>query len=102
METDKKTRGKVIVVRTPKCRKSDVIIRFLQKHNIPHEVYILGRDRQAESLARKFRILASPGIIVGGQILNPYHLIENCQVKEPEKTKEKIQSLLATPVQEER
>lgn len=82
------------ILRTTKCRKSDVIINFLKNENIPHTVLYLDRNEEAAQLAKKHNILASPGILVNGQSLNPYHLIERCQVKDPEKTKEELQQLL--------
>jgi len=84
----------ILILRTRKCRKSDVIINFLKNENIPHTVRYLDNDAEARQLAEKHNILASPGIIVNNQSVNPYHLVERCQVKEPEKTKKMFQQLL--------
>lgn len=84
----------ILILRTYKCRKSDIIINFLKEENIPHIVRYLDRDEEAQRIAKKFKIMASPGIIVNNQSVNPYHLVEKCRVKEPEKTKRMFQQLL--------
>ena len=81
----------VLVLRTRKCRKSDVFLRFLQESNLPFEVKYLETDNEAQALARQFRIKSSPGIIINGRLFStPYQLIENCRVKEPYKVKQAI------------
>ena len=87
--------NKVLILRTKRCRKSDVVIRFLEEENIPFEVKYLETDPEAQRLAKEFGIQSSPGIIVNGQLLfNPYQLIEKCRIKEPDKAKQRIQELL--------
>ncbi len=77
--------SEILILRTERCRKSDVMIRFLKEHNLPHKVKYLEKDPEARELAQKYRILSSPGILAGQTLFNPYEWIENCQVKEPEK-----------------
>ncbi len=94
---DMPTKGanKVTIVRNRKCRKSDVIVRFLEEDKIPFEVHYLGEEKIANELARKYGILASPGIIIGKKTVNPYELIEYCRVKNPEATREHFDKLIA-------
>ena len=75
--------SEILILRTERCRKSDVIIRFLEKQNIPHKIKYLEKDADAQRLAKRYRILSSPGILAGGRLFNPYEWIENCQVKNP-------------------
>ncbi len=79
--------NKIIIVRTKKCRKSDVMLRFLRENNIPHEVKFVETDPEAKRLWGKFNLKASPGIIIGEKTFNPYELVKNCRVQQPEKTK---------------
>ncbi len=92
MDTEKG--GRVIVLRTRRCRKSDVVLRFLNEHHIPHTVKYLETDKEAQQLAEKYNIMSSPGIIISGKTFNAYELVEHCQVKDPENTREKFINLL--------
>ncbi len=85
---------KVTLLRTRQCRKSDVVLRFLRENNIPHEILYMETDPQAQRLAKKFNIMASPGIIIGDKALNPYELVARCQVKKPEETRALFRKLL--------
>ena len=85
---------KVLILRTLRCRKSDVMIRFLEENKIPHIVKYVEEDKEAGELFKKHKLKASPGIIVSGHLFNPYKLIENCKVKNPHETKERFMKLL--------
>jgi len=84
----------IIILRTRQCRKSNLIIKFLEAENIPHVVKSLESDPEAQRLAKKFNILSSPGIIVNGQVVNPYQMIENCQIKDQAKARKLLEDLL--------
>ena len=84
----------IIILRTRQCRRSDLIIKFLQAENIPHVVKSLENDPEAQRLAQKFDLRSSPGIIVNGQMVNPYQLLENCQIKDRVKAKRLLEDLL--------
>ena len=84
----------IIILRTRRCRKSDLIIQFLETEQVPHVVKSLETDAEAQRLARELNILSSPGIIVNGQVVNPYQMIENCQIKDREKAKELLKNLM--------
>ncbi|OPX32875.1 hypothetical protein B1H10_06840 [candidate division KSB1 bacterium 4484_188] len=86
---------KVLILRSNKCRKSDAIVNFLEREQIPHRVKILDKDPEAQNLAQEFHIQASPGIIINNQSVNPYNLVERCQVKDRENTKRLFRRLLA-------
>lgn len=86
--------NKVLIIRTRRCRKSDVVIRFLKENNIPHTVKYVEDDKEAQKLTAKYNLKSSPGIIVNGEILNPYKLVERCKVKMPRETREKFLKLL--------
>ncbi|NOZ62316.1 MAG: glutaredoxin [Calditrichaeota bacterium] len=93
-EMAKKSNKPILILRTRNCRKSNLVIRFLQNNNIPHEVKSLETDPEAQQIAKKLNILSSPGIVVNGQVVNPYELIENCQIKNPAGTKQFLEELL--------
>lgn len=84
----------IIILRTRRCRKSDLIIKFLETEQIPHVVKPLETDVEAQRIAKELNILSSPGIIVNGQVVNPYQLLENCQIKDREKTKAMLENLI--------
>jgi glutaredoxin len=84
----------IIILRTRQCRRSDLIIKFLQAEKIPHVVKSLETDPEAQRLAQKFDLRSSPGIIVNGQVVNPYQMIENCQIKDRVKARQLLEDLL--------
>lgn len=84
----------IIILRTRRCRRSDLVIKFLQAEQIPFMVKSLEDDPEAQRLAQKFDIRSSPGIIVNGQVVNPYQMIENCQIKDRAKAKQLLEDLL--------
>ena len=86
---------KITIVRNRKCRKSDAIVRFLEQEKIPFELFYLGEEMIADDLARKYGILTSPGIIIGGKTVNPYDLVEHCKVKDPDSTKKLFWKLIS-------
>ena len=85
---------RIVIIRNRKCRKSDVVVRFLGQQQMSFEVFYLGEDKEADELAKKYGILASPGIIVNGVAVNPYQLVEQCKVKDAEGTKKMFLQLL--------
>ncbi len=86
--------NKVLILRTKRCRKSDVVVRFLKENNIPHIIKYVEDDEEAQRLYKKYNLKASPGIIINGELFNPYSLVENCKVKNPEATKAEFLKLL--------
>lgn len=84
----------ITILRTRQCRRSDLIIKFLQAEKIPHTVKSLEDDPEAQRLAQQFDIRSSPGIIVNGQVVNPYQMIENCQITDREKARKLLTNLL--------
>ncbi len=85
----------VTIIRNRKCRKSDIVVRFLEKEKIPFRAFYLGEDRIADELARKYSILSSPGIIIGKKTINPYELVAQCKVKDPDSAKKLFERLLS-------
>ncbi len=84
----------VLIVRNRRCRKSDVVVRFLEQEGIPHRVLYLGENAEADALAQQYNLKASPGIIVNGESVNPYHLVEKCRIKDTENAKKRLRQLL--------
>jgi arsenate reductase-like glutaredoxin family protein len=87
----------VTIIRNRKCRKSDIVVRFLEKEKIPFKAFYLGEDKIADELAKKYSILSSPGIIIGKKTINPYDLLAHCKVKDPDLTKKLVLKLLSNP-----
>ena len=85
----------VTIIRNRKCRKSDIVVRFLEKEKIPFKAFYLGEDRIADELAQKNNILSSPGIIIGRKTINPYELIAQCNVKDPASAKKLFERFLS-------
>lgn len=86
--------SEVLILRTRRCRKSDAVIRFLEKENIPHRVLPLEEDSQAQELARQWNLKSSPGIIVGNRQIFAADILENCRIKNREQTKQMFLKML--------
>ena len=76
----------IILIRSHKCRKSDLVERFLKETELPYTVKFLD-DPGVKEIVEQFGIKASPGIIVGNRSLNPYEIIKGCKIPEPEQLK---------------
>ena len=88
------TDHRIVILRNRKCRKSDVVVRFLGQEQMSFEVLYLGEKTEADELAKQYGILASPGIILNGTSVNPYELVERCKLKDPEGTRALFLKLL--------
>ena len=86
--------NKVLILRTTHCRKSDVMIRFLEENNIPFEVKFVDKDNSAAKLAKEYNFKASPVIIVKEKTYNPYEIINNCKVQNAKELKNEIMNEL--------
>ena len=95
MKVDKymSVKHQILLIRSHKCRKSDIIERFLKNAGLPYSVKYLD-DPDVKKLIEKFGIKASPGIIIGRQSINPYDVIEKCTIKNPEQLERHLRELL--------
>ena len=65
------------------CRRSKKVMAYLQEHDIPFKTIAL-ESPQGEALMERHQFLASPGILVDGDSINPYDILiqEKCQIDE--------------------
>lgn len=65
------------------CRRSQKVMEYLQKRNIPFRRIDLGSS-EGQALAARYDLRASPGILVDGASLNPFDLLvqPECRVDE--------------------
>ena len=72
------------------CRRSRRILEYLQTNHIPYERVELDSP-EGEKLMAKYHFLASPGILIDGERINPYDVLIQpaCKVNE-----EKFKQLL--------
>ena len=73
------SKHQILLIRSPKCRKSNIVEHFLKNANSPYSVKYLD-DPSVKGLVEKFQIKASPGIIIGEQSINPYDIIDKCKI----------------------
>ena len=67
----------IIIVRTPVCRRSDLIMKILDDNNIPYTVKYLNTE-EGRTLKKKYGIKASPGIIVDNKFVNVVSNMDKC------------------------
>lgn len=70
----------IIILPAPNCRRSKKILDFLDKESIPYKRIDLLSPRGQE-LTQQYNFLASPGILVNGENLNPYDILEQKQCR---------------------
>ena len=65
------------------CRRSRKIIAYLEQHGIPFARIDL-ESAEGQALATQYDLRASPGILVDGELINPFDLLiqPQCVVKE--------------------
>lgn len=69
----------ITLVRGMRCRRSDLIVRFLQDQGIPFRL-VQAESEEGRALIAKHDLRASPGILVGGRSVNPFDLIHDCHI----------------------
>jgi len=94
MKSIQPNQNEIIILCTRKCRKSNLVIKFLEDEQIPHIVKSLETDEDAQRLASELNILSSPGIIVNGKLVYPQQLIEDCQIQDQAKKKKLLENLM--------
>ena len=65
------------------CRRSRKIIAYLEQHEIPFTRIDL-ESAQGQALATQYDLRSSPGILVDGELINPFDLLiqPQCLVNE--------------------
>jgi hypothetical protein len=78
---------KITILPAPGCRRSQKVMEYLQKRNIPFRRIDLGSP-EGQALAAQYDLHASPGILVDGASLNPFDLLlqPECRVDEAKAT----------------
>jgi len=67
------------LVRSRRCRRSDLIVGALQAHSIPFRLVAAESD-EGRTLITEYDRRASPGILVDGRSVNPFDLVHDCRV----------------------
>lgn len=65
----------IVILPAPRCRRSKKIMDFLEKENIAYKRIEL-LSPQGQEISDKYHFLASPGILVDEQSINPYALMQ--------------------------
>lgn len=56
------------------CRRSQAILTYLGANEIPYERIALASE-EGQEMAERYQIRSSPGIIVDGELVNPFDLL---------------------------
>ena len=65
----------IVILPAPRCRRSKKIMDFLDKENIAYKRIEL-LSPQGQEIANKYHFLASPGILLDEQSVNPFTLMQ--------------------------
>ena len=74
---------RIVVLPAPGCRRSNKILTYLQQHGIPF-IRIDLDSPEGQALAVQHEMRASPGILIDGNSINPFDLLQqpDCKIKE--------------------
>ncbi|MEJ2708605.1 MAG: hypothetical protein P8074_13390 [Anaerolineales bacterium] len=74
---------RIVVLPAPGCRRSNKILTYLQQHGIPFTRIDLDSP-EGQALAVQHEMRASPGILIDGNSINPFDLLQqpDCKIKE--------------------
>jgi len=73
--------NELIVLRGKNCRRSQRIIAWLEAEKIPFSLYEMDTP-EGQQLAKNYNVLASPGLIKAGRVINPFDILQDCRVNE--------------------
>lgn len=73
----------IIILPAQNCRRSKKILDYLNSHGIPF-IRIPLESPEGQALAEKYHLRSSPGIIVNGEMVNPFEVLmqPGCRINE--------------------
>jgi glutaredoxin len=78
-----KQSSKITILPAEGCRRSRAVLAYLEANEIAHERIELASE-EGQEIADRYQIRSSPGIIVDGELVNPFDLLTQpaCRIDE--------------------
>lgn len=64
----------IVILPAEGCRRSKAILAYLEENDIPYSRIDLASP-DGQEMAERYEIRSSPGIIVDGELVNPFDLL---------------------------
>ena len=66
------------------CRRSKKVLAYLDEEQVPYTRVDL-ETAEGQALVEEHELRSSPGILVDGELVNPFDILEapSCRIKEP-------------------
>lgn len=73
----------ILILPAEGCRRNQAVLAYLEANKVPYERIELA-STQGQEMAERYEIRSSPGIIVDGELVNPFDLLIQpaCRVDE--------------------
>jgi hypothetical protein len=76
--------AEIVILPAADCRRSRSVLAYLDENQVPYTRVELESDA-GQTLAARYDLRSSPGILVDGVLVNPFDILEapSCRIKEP-------------------
>jgi len=75
---------KIVILPAANCRRSKKVLAYLNEKQVPYTRIDLETD-EGQALLEEYELRSSPGILVDGERVNSFDILEapSCRIKEP-------------------
>ena len=75
---------KIVILPAADCRRSKKVLAYLDEEQVPYTRVDL-ETAEGQALVEEHELRSSPGILVDGELVNPFDILEapSCRIKEP-------------------
>jgi len=73
-----------VILPAADCRRSKKVLAYLDEEQVPYTRVDL-ETAEGQALVEEHELRSSPGILVDGELVNPFDILEapSCRIKEP-------------------
>jgi glutaredoxin len=74
----------IVILPAADCRRSKKVLAYLDEEQVPYTRVDL-ETAEGQALVEEHELRSSPGILVDGELVNPFDILEapSCRIKEP-------------------
>jgi glutaredoxin len=74
----------IVILPAADCRRSKKVLAYLDEEQVPYTRVDL-ETAEGQALVEEHELPSSPGILVDGELVNPFDILEapSCRIKEP-------------------
>lgn len=74
----------IVILPATNCRRSKKVLAYLDENQVPYTRIDL-ETTEGQALVEEHELRSSPGILVDGELVNPFDILEapSCRIREP-------------------